>query len=703
MPTATRRRPGKKAPTLLDVIAEHQKTQRRKRRTPARILIRRLVNKKTRGSTLLALALVGVGGVVLASRYLPLGAEALSVAVCAALAGFLLLCEAWPELARWAFQNRRMLTPFVALALMTVPEVAVYLWPRLALMVALAGLVFTAYAHLNLWLRRLDHSHAAGYIPRAWLPMAYLATGWTVLAARFGLSTTTLGVLLLAWLTWAGWFWFENRTRTSHQLPLAKRWGETIANPDYEHIDSGKKLIGSKLVNVRAVPGGAAARIVLPAGQMGSKIDGLVEVIASIYGALVTDVTIDEPTGPGAAASMRDMFVLPKSPLRKPHHWKGSDLDYTTWTSTIGSYIDGERVKYVWCVPGSGPWHDLIAGTTRAGKSRFLDQLLTTSRQAKGYMVDWVIDPQNGQSLPDWVDEVDKFASTADEGLVLLREARAEMYARNKVFGAMEYTDKRGRTRRGMKGFTPSLKYPQINLTIDEAHAVLANPDAAVVLAEMAKMASKCGIKVRLVVHLPLLSELGNSSVLRDMVASGNVIVLRTASRITGQVAFQGALPVDPVTIPRLMPDGTSSAGLGFALGADARRAPMRLDWVEEPLDLIQGIPIHHLPARADSDVIEGEVISDVPTEPEAPVEGVVVRGPGGITCADRVIQIVKKEANRAADPHARVSRSDVGALLVKTWGLQQITKTIKGLCADPDKPVWSDDERQTLYYKEPA
>jgi hypothetical protein len=508
--------------------------------------------------------------------------------------------------------------------------------------------------------------------------MAYLAAAWTILAARVGLGRTSLAILLVGWLAWAVRFWFANRARTaSTDLPLAKRWAETIADPDYKHIDSGKKLLGSQLVNVRSVPGGMAATVVLPPGQEGSQVDTRGEVIASVYGTLVTDVTIDEST----AANKRELFVLPKSPLRKPRHWKGSDLDYATWISTVGSYIDGERVQYVWCIPESGPWHDLIAGTTRAGKSRLLDQLLTTSRQAKGYMVDWVIDPQNGQSLPDWVDEVDWFAAGVDEGMKVLRAARALMYARNLEFAGREHTDRRGRTKKGMKGFTPTLEYPQVNLTIDEAHAILQIPEAVTILAEMGKMGSKCGIKVRLVVHLPLLSELGGSSVLRDMVASGNVIVLRTASRITGQVAFQGALPVDPVTIPRRMPDGSAPAGLGFALGADSRRAPMRLDWVEDPLDIIEGVPITHLPDDEASR----------PRQRLRPVPRPAVRRghhrrrggrgrPGRAAGArggprarwDDVLRqvrpIVKAYANRAQYPEARVSRDEIVPKLLGTW-----------------------------------
>lgn len=708
MPTTKTRKTKATEKTLLDAIADYQKTKKSKRRTPVRVAVRRLLNKKTRAATLAVLAAAGVAMWLYLGPRLPVGL--------AGLLAFLVLCEAWPEIVRWAALNRRMLVPFAALTLMAGPAVLVWRSPYWAALTGLVGLAFVVYSHANLRARAREHSHAAGYIPRAWLPMAYLAAAWPIATARYGVTRQTAGVLLAGWLLWAVRFWFANRARTSStDLPLAKRWAETIANPDYKHIDSGKKLIGSQLVNVRSVPGGMAATVVLPPGQEGSQVDTRGEVIASVYGTLVTDVTIDESTGPGAAANKRELFVLPKSPLRKPRHWKGSDLDYNTWISTVGSYIDGERVQYVWCIPESGPWHDLIAGTTRAGKSRLLDQLLTTSRQAKGYMVDWVIDPQNGQSLPDWVDEVDWFAAGVDEGMKILRAARALMYARNLEFAGREHVDRRGRTKRGMKGFTPTLEYPQVNLTIDEAHAMLQIPEAVTILAEMGKMGSKCGIKVRLVVHLPLLSELGGSSVLRDMVASGNVIVLRTASRITGQVAFQGALPVDPVMIPRRMPDGSSSGGLGFALGADSRRAPMRLDWAEDPLDLIEGIPITHLSddeARAagadyaqyrglrfDEDIIDAEVVEDAPADEQQ--GAAVVRGPGGLTCADKFTAIVKSYANQAQYPEARVSRDEIVPKLLGTWKNQQITKTIRDVCADPKRPVWSDDDRSTFYYKE--
>jgi hypothetical protein len=693
-----------KSPSLLEVIAEHEKSKKRKRRTPARIYTRALVKRMgARNKKAWPLLVVPVALWFAAYHFLGRGALAVTVG----LVAFLVLCEAWPEIARWAFQQRRMLTPFVALAFMVVPELAVYAWPRPTLMAALAGLVFVAYAHFNLWLRRLDHSHAAGYIPRQWLPMAYLATGWTILAVRVGLGRTSLAILLIGWLTWAGWFWFENRTRTSHQLPLAKRWAETIANadPDYKDLDAKDRLVGSRLTNVRSVPGGAAATVVLPPGQRGSKVDALVEVIASVMGVDVTAVTVDAST----AANRRELFVLPKAATNKAIKWKGPDLDLAKWVSTIGTYIDGARVEYVW-----REWHDLISGTTGSGKSRLLDLLLATSRASGGLIVDWVLDPQNGQSLPDWQEEVDWFASGVDEGMRMLRAARSLMYARNRTLAKQEWVDGRGRTRKGVKAFTPTPDMPLLVLTIEEAHAVLNDDEAKTIVEDIAKMGRKCGIKVRLVTQVPTLSQLGNSNVLRSMVASGNVIVLRTGNKSDGQFAFQGAMQVDPVSIPRRMPDGSSSAGLGFALGAESRQAPMRTDFVEDPLDHAHG-PVWRLASDeassagkdytrrnrtdSDEDIIDVDVISE--TRGPAPAEDVVVRGPGGITCADRTIELVKAAANRADDPHARVSRSTVAAQLQPTWKLQNITKTIKELCEDSSRPVWSDDQRTTLYYKE--
>jgi hypothetical protein len=55
----------------------------------------------------------------------------------------------------------------------------------------------------------------------------------------------------------------------------------------------------------------------------------------------------------------------------------------------------------------------------------------------------------------------------------------------------------------------------------------------------------------RVVTQVPTLDQLGNSGVLREMLASSNVIVLRTGGPMSGQVALHGTLPVEPHKIPK--------------------------------------------------------------------------------------------------------------------------------------------------------
>jgi len=95
---------------------------------------------------------------------------------------------------------------------------------------------------------------------------------------------------------------------------------------------------------------------------------------------------------------------------------------------------------------------------------------------------------------------------------------------------------------------------PLLVITIFEAHALLALDGARAIAEDIGKMSRKCGIKLRLETQVPLLDQLGNSTTLRDMVVSGNVVVFRTANRLTGQVAFNGNLPVDPASHPEGIP-----------------------------------------------------------------------------------------------------------------------------------------------------
>jgi hypothetical protein len=167
------------------------------------------------------------------------------------------------------------------------------------------------------------------------------------------------------------------------------------------------------------------------------------------------------------------------------------------------------------------------------------------------------------------------------------------MIARNAFLASVGWTDEDGFDEEGVDAFDPltgpSARLKLVSLTIEEAHAVLADPALKNIVEAIAKMARKCGIKLRLVVQVPLLDQLGGSTTLRDMVAAGNVIVLRTANALSGQVAFNGNMPVDPKSLPRewetVGEDGEKkfipTSGLGYVLGPGARSVPARMFFTE--------------------------------------------------------------------------------------------------------------------------
>ncbi|WP_238783014.1 hypothetical protein [Streptomyces monomycini] len=390
------------------------------------------------------------------------------------------------------------------------------------------------------------------------------------------------GLTLLWFLAVAGPYWWRRRIRPIAPLQETERaqvWAERIAA-------QGKALPGSVLAEVQDLVNGYGwkATVELPAGDLtAEQAIGAAARVASAYRVPLASVVIERM--PDGAEDHAALTVYTVNPLQRVHPWPGPQvLNETTGVAQIGVYADGTPVRYRFWRAGSGPVHDLISGDTDSGKSRLLDALLATEKHA-ALIHSWVIDPQGGQSLPDWQDDVGWFADSVEEGLLLLMAAVRIMYQRSAVLSRTEWTDEYGTTRRGFKGFTPGLLgMPLLSITIDEAHAVLRNPIAVLLCQEIGKMGRKCGIRLRLVTQMPLLDQLGNSHVLRAQVAAGNVIVLRTSMAISGQVAFQSAFPVYPHKLPREWGDGSSTSGLGYALGPSARPSVMRTLFLADPL-----------------------------------------------------------------------------------------------------------------------
>jgi DNA-binding transcriptional ArsR family regulator len=410
----------------------------------------------------------------------------------------------------------------------------------------------------------------AARVRYAWAVWA-TASAWLIVAAAIGAGPPMPGFLCLGMLAAAVPWWWHHRIRSVPEPPgspgWAAIWEERVAVSD-------AALPGSRLTDYAPMDFGWSAVIELPAGKSTtSTAVAATERIASAYNASLASVVV-EPTSSGDASRAR-LMVLTANPLQDVHPWPGPHLfDAAEGVAPIGVYPDGDQALYRFWRPGSGAVHGLIAGTSDAGKSRTTEMLLGYERHSGGLIASWICDPQHGQSLPDWMDHVDFAARTAEEGVVLLRMAVAVMYARNDHLAHVEWTDDRGRRRTGKASFEPTPVMPLLSITIEEAHAVLAYDEAVRLAEAIGKMGRKCGVSLRLIVQVPLLAQLGNSTTLRDAVAGGNVIVLRTANRLSSPAVLP--MPVDPAQLPRKFPDGSSTSGLGFVLGATDRQAPMR-------------------------------------------------------------------------------------------------------------------------------
>ena len=476
-------------------------------------------------------------------------------------------------------------------------------------LIAAGGVVVAAvaWAATRKW---LDRS-----IERSYTQLLILAAGvWLVVATAFGLGWELFEVSWTAWLISAGGvlslpWWHHFRYRMEATPPP-----EVHVLDYFWQAGMGRTFGGSRIVNERKTEFGYEGDIVgVPGQHTYTKFVQATELIASAFEASITDVVVDSPAS-GRANRARLAWYDGGHPLHAPLIWPGIDMfDPLTGIATIGRYDDGTPVAYQ-LYRESGPVHDLISGTTDSGKSRFVDQCLAIERHASwvsdtdvkdpetgemipagqpiGLFHSYVIDPQGGQSLPDWQEDVAGYAKSAEDGLVLLGALHSEMHELNNYLSQVEWVDEKGRPRKGSKAFNP-LAGPTkgmrvISITVEEAHKICNTPIGRYLLEDIAKMARKCGIRLRLVTQVPLLDQLGNSATLRDQLTGGNVVVFRTGSSISSRVVLGGILPVDPHSLPRAWPDKTTTAGLGFVLGPDARPAQMRTYYLPDPYDYVE-------------------------------------------------------------------------------------------------------------------
>lgn len=521
---------------------------------------------------------------------------------------------------------------------------------------------------------------------RDWLPGAVLAA-WFGIIAMTGFGGLGRVSLAAGWAVWACYWWMRDRARAASSV--TKVWNEYVAgapSKDGRPAMGAFALPGSRLINEAPAPrGGRRATIVMPRGS-GTTAQAIAAIpkVASAFERPLSSISIEvDPSGVNNRATL---LILPRPATDEVNRYKKPSLDLTTGISNVGVYVDGDIELYRWQKPESGAVGELIAGTTDAGKSRFLDLLLAESRHGgQGLICDWVCDPQMGQSLPDWMESVDWYAKGVHAGLVMLRAAYRVMLARNKILAQQR-----------KKFFVWSTEMPLLVITLEEAPTLLDIPEARDLAEKIAKMGRKCGIKLRIVVQVPLLDQIGGSQTLRSMAVSGQAYLFRTGDRMSGNVMFPG-LAVDPYLIPRLDKDGGTTAGMHYSQGMSTRTALARTLYVPDvaiwastgtttPLDDLSRhaagpeYVVRHADEQWDTEPEPGR---EQPTEPDAGAKVMPLR----MTCAQLIVRLLRDASGPMSQGQIAVQCKEQGGYEMRTVreSLQTLREQAEQITRQPD------------------
>jgi hypothetical protein len=444
-------------------------------------------------------------------------------------------------------------------------------------------------------------------------------TAWLATVAALGLDPATLAgkvawtLALAPWVPTAATYWHKLREAKKpivrYQAPttvkatepgkaevdplerealavwrtvLAVRAGEIIGRSgDGTPIKAAAagKLPGTKLEDWHRVEGGWGATIIGPIGSYESEqFTAAVGRIASAYSAKKSMVTVIPDADDENQALV---LVQKKSPIKDARRWAGPDsINMKNGTAPVFTYIDGTKALFELYRPGWGCPHVAVFGTTGSAKSEFLNLLFTIDRWAqhegRGLVADFLIDPQQGSSFSHFRNDLAAPAACSiEEALMLVRALDREALRRNHYLGheAKVWDNKRRKWRIGRNWWNPLIDGPILTLTIDEAHDYLANREFAHIVTKAGRMWRKCGIQVRLATHVSLLTDMGGSMALRDMLTGGFVWHGRTANSLSGPTAFNGRINVDCRTIP-------NEPGMAYvAAGKTPKPMLGRTDW----------------------------------------------------------------------------------------------------------------------------
>lgn len=561
-------------------------------------------------------------------------------------------------------------------------------------------------------LRRQARTAAAlGAEAGAWLT----ALSATDTFAAPGVLVAAAGMLRWAFAARTWWAGAEQRRTRGDLTAPAPEPAPLVGAPDPVRLRAvttwatligcpGGPLAGTELVDFTRLPAcdvNTASRTMLPnwSAKVAAKVEGSINMrenrptlrgrIAAAYKCTYADVSFyaDE-----SDLSIGWVRIQPDNPLAETRLWTGPDsTNWKTGTSRIGRFDDGMPIEYQWCDEG-GACHDLIGGCSGSGKSEAVAQLILTSLHSEGLVLDWVGDPQRGQSFGKLKDEVDWFARDKAEIKLMLLAAVKEMYRRNDVLSSRNVKTWR-------IGVARELGMPLLVVTLDEVQNYIDDPDILELVTILAGMARKCGIKLRLITQIIAAYNLGGDTYIKEQVKTGQTLVFRAETDVAGRSSVEGDSLIDPTELPKkwgpyTCAAGKKTAGLVFVQGVHGRDVYGRTDftgedmgvWLVDPAGDPSVSPGRFSPeaqresgvlwgdrkaraqrlieaGRNDADILSGgkalELIEQASVA-QASQEPVRTREPGQAPLRDRARDIVLAAATEACDINGVVERAAI-------------------------------------------
>ena len=471
-----------------------------------------------------------------------------------------------------AWRFRRHLVPFAWLAVTLAAAVILRVTPRpvpYAVIAAAAAGAMTVWAtrHLSRFARHATELAAA--VTLAWLP-ALTAAGFTRPVPA--LLAVTWAPFTVAWVRHYAW---RPADAQQQDKPAADKSDAAI----WERLARRRKWSG-ELGPLEQIPGGRKYPILLDGAETHiGQVIAEPRALAAAWDKPQTEAYA-EPD-PSGVESRGYLTILKAGTLGGVREWDGRGFG-EDGIARIGRFADAADARIRILVPRDGTRHGLAAGTTGAGKSALLDLLIWLALAGVIPVVPVILDPQNGQSLPQWRDKL-LYAAGVDECARMLRGLHAGMLDRSARLANMTWDDD-GHRARGMEFYDQQLSgLPVVMPIIDEAPMLLSGggnaklaQDMVRIIGDGAKLYRKAGGSLWLVTQVPSLSEMGDQT-LRSMLIGGNVVCLRTGDRVSAGMV---GLEADPAALPKYFPDGEATGGLGYVVSVDNRQAPFRSDMV---------------------------------------------------------------------------------------------------------------------------